>query len=508
MKHDATISRRRGPHAALAFAIATALATSYALPAAQQAPVGSAQSRPAAQSAAADQAAPAKKVLTVADYPKWRTISGQEISGDGNWVGYGQSLTNTVATETKPVLHLVRVETQPAHEVPNATGGVFSADSKWIAYQVDPTGGRGGRGGRGGAPGAPGTEPSPGGDTAVPPSAPGGAPPANPAQVTTPPGQNPQTTPTQPAQTPPQTPPQPPPAPAPAPAPAHAAAQRLRALRRRAAARTRRDAAGDSRRVSSCAISRPARSSRGRTSSRSRSPPNSTHLILRRRPATAAGAGGGRGAAAGGETPAPAAAAAGGGGAAATPPGPRGTDVILHNLVTGRDQLLGSVGDIAFNKSGDLLAYTVDASVKDGNGLFVIDLKTNRLHTLDNDARPTTGSTWSDDGTALAVLKGSGRREDARARQRAARVRAASRRRSPTWRPRRSRSIRRRPPGSRKAGSSAIAPRSTGATTTSASSSAPRRRCPRPIRRRAAAPTSSPTSTSGTRPTSACSRSR
>jgi len=39
--------------------------------------------------------------------------------------------------------------------------------------------------------------------------------------------------------------------------------------------------------------------------------------------------------------------------------------VILHNLVTGRDQLLGSVGDIAFNKSGDLLAYTVDAAVKD-----------------------------------------------------------------------------------------------------------------------------------------------
>ncbi|MEO6239523.1 MAG: prolyl oligopeptidase family serine peptidase, partial [Vicinamibacterales bacterium] len=85
---------------------------------------------------------------------------------------------------------------------------------------------------------------------------------------------------------------------------------------------------------------------------------------------------------------------------------PRGTDVILHNLVSGRDQLLGSVGDIAFNKSGELLAYTVDASVKDANGLFVIELKTNRMHTLDNDARLYNRLAWSDDGTALAVLKG------------------------------------------------------------------------------------------------------
>ena len=91
---------------------------------------------------------------------------------------------------------------------------------------------------------------------------------------------------------------------------------------------------------------------------------NSTHLLLRRKAPTAAGGAGGRGGAA---TDAP----AGGGGAAAggtaaTPTGPRGTDVIVHNLVTGRDQLLGSVGDIAFNRPGDLLAYTVDATVKDG----------------------------------------------------------------------------------------------------------------------------------------------
>src|SRR5439155_22883460 len=73
--------------------------------------------------------------------------------------------------------------------------------------------------------------------------------------------------------------------------------------------------------------------------------PNSTHLILKRRPPTPAGAG--RGNAAGGDqTPAPGGGAGAGGGTANAPAGPRGTDVILHNLTTGRDQLLGRVGDI------------------------------------------------------------------------------------------------------------------------------------------------------------------
>jgi len=130
---------------------------------------------------------------------------------------------------------------------------------------------------------------------------------------------------------------------------------------------------------------------------------NSTHLILRRRPPTPAG---GRGAAAGGDQGGGGGATGGAGGGATTPTAPRGTDVILHNLVTGRDQLLGSVGDIAFNKSGELVAYTVDAAVKDGNGLFILDLRNGRIHPLDNDAKNYNRLTWSEDGTALAVLKG------------------------------------------------------------------------------------------------------
>ena len=100
---------------------------------------------PAAQS-------PAKKAMIVDDYTRWRSIGGQEISGDGKWVAYVLQLTNVAPTETKPVLHLRNLQSNDEVTVADATGPAFSSDSKWLAYTVDPGGGRGGRGrgGRGG----------------------------------------------------------------------------------------------------------------------------------------------------------------------------------------------------------------------------------------------------------------------------------------------------------------------------------------------------------------------
>ena len=69
--------------------------------------------------------------------------------------------------------------------------------------------------------------------------------------------------------------------------------------------------------------------------------------------------------------------------------------------------MLGSVADIAFNRTGELLAYTVDAAVKDVNGLFVFDTRTGRTTTLDSDAKSYNRLTWNEEGNALAVLKGS-----------------------------------------------------------------------------------------------------
>ena len=387
MKHQAFPRARR---AALIVGLAAAFASAYALPRAQ---------------------APAKKILTIEDYPKWRSLSGQEISGDGNWVVYSQALTNVAPTQTKPVLHLVQVESGQHTEVPNGTGGVFSADSKWLAYQVDPTGGRGGRGGRG--QNAPGSDAPPGPDTAVPPGSPTSVPPPNPAQTQTPPGQNPPTSPSQPPPTPPgatppattppattppgQTPPGQPPAPT---TPSTQPPAGGTGAQGRGANRPAEPTRVELRNLATGAVKSWQDIQSFMFSA------NSNYLILRRRPATAAGGGGGRAGGSGGDTQTPGGTGGGGAGAAAAPAGPRGVDVILHNLVTGRDQLLGSVGDVAFNKAGDLLAFTVDAAIKDANGLFVLDLRNGRTHTLDDDNRVYNRLTWSEDGAALAALKG------------------------------------------------------------------------------------------------------
>ncbi|NNM06275.1 MAG: prolyl oligopeptidase family serine peptidase, partial [Gemmatimonadetes bacterium] len=68
----------------------------------------------------------------------------------------------------------------------------------------------------------------------------------------------------------------------------------------------------------------------------------------------------------------------------------------------------------SFNKEGNHLAFTIDAAGKDANGLSVLDLENGRMHVLDNDAKKYARLTWNEEGTALAVLKGSeveGKRE-------------------------------------------------------------------------------------------------
>jgi dipeptidyl aminopeptidase/acylaminoacyl peptidase len=326
--------------ATLAATFVVAFGLAYALPQAQTAaPAGT------------------KKVLTVDDYTRWRSISGAELSGDGNWVTYGLSFTNTAPADAKPVLHLLNLTTGQDVEVPNATGGAFSADSKWIAYQVDPaSGGRGGRGGRAGVGAGTGAAP------AAADAAGAGQAPSSGSGQGAPAGRGGAAVPPQPRRV------------------------ELRSLATSAVAHSWQD-------IASFTFS-----------------PTSTHLLLRRRPPTPANAAGGRGDATGAAAPAGGGGAQGGGaagaGAGAEAAGPRGVDVTLHNLTTGRDQFLGSVGDSAFNKAGDLLAYTVDAPVKDSNGLFVLDLAAGRVNALDNDAKNYNRLTWSEDGSGLAVLKG------------------------------------------------------------------------------------------------------
>lgn len=268
------------------------------------------------------QAAPAtgKKVLGVEDYSRWRSIDNAKLSADGKWLAYGVRFTNVVTPDAKPVLHLKNLTTNSEIEIADATQPIFSADAKWIAYQVEPPAKK---------PAARGSA----GDTATTPSAP--APGAVPA-----PGAGGRGG-----------------------APAAPPLPRRWELRKLATGTVRfwQD-------VQSVTFS-----------------PTSTHLVLRRRPPTPA---------------------AGAGAAAAGANAARGVDVIVHDLASGRSQFLGSVGELVYNKGGTMLAYTVDAAVRDGNGLFLMDLAANRIEPLDNDSLRYSRLTWNDAGTGLAVLKG------------------------------------------------------------------------------------------------------
>ncbi len=336
MKHATRIVRRSLRIPFLALVLIAAFGVAYAVPAAQT----------AAQTAAQPGA---KKALTVADYTRWRSISGQQMSDDGKWVAYGLALTNVPTADTKPVLTILNLDTNQKIEVANGSGADFSADSMWIAYTVDPAGGgRGGRGGRGGGgtadAGAPAVDQAPPTPSPAPQAGRGAAtPPAEPRRV------------------------------------------ELRSLANGSIGPVVRQWQD----IQSFTFS-----------------PTSTHLVLRRRAAAAAAAGAGRGAAGGAPTPTPAPGGGSAAAAAAAPAGPRGVDVTVHDLKANRDQLLGSVGDFGFNKAGDMLAYSVDAAVKDTNGLFVFDMTSGRVLPLENDAKLYNRLTWNENGTALAVLKG------------------------------------------------------------------------------------------------------
>jgi len=129
-------------------------------------------SAPAPISAQAAAPAPAKKAMTVDDYSKWRTISAQALSADGKWLAYVQELTNVPTGETKPELHIVNLGTNKDTVVADATAPVFSPDSKWIAYQVDPGAAQRARQGRGG--GNTGSAPSGTAPSTAPSAAPSG----------------------------------------------------------------------------------------------------------------------------------------------------------------------------------------------------------------------------------------------------------------------------------------------------------------------------------------------
>jgi dienelactone hydrolase len=222
----------------------------------------------------------AKKVLTIDDYTRWRSIENSRISGDGNWVAYG--LRHPNALDPEPVLHVLRLDAKRDVEIPLGVQPAFADDSRWVAYFVE-----------------------------LP----------------------------------------------------YAEAKKLKDANKPV-----------TRKAQLLNLQSGSKETWEDIQSFSFAP-GSGHLLLRRRQ-----------------------------------PDPKakfkGVDVVLHDLRSGFDQLLGSVNEASFNQKGELLAYTVDAAARDANGLFVLDLRDGRLHPLDDDTLSYSRLSWGEVGTALAVLKG------------------------------------------------------------------------------------------------------
>ena len=84
-----------------------------------------------------------------------------------------------------------------------------------------------------------------------------------------------------------------------------------------------------------------------------------------------------------------------------------GTDLILTDLGSGLVQNIGNVADYAFNDPVSKLAYTVDAAGGTGNGVYLMNMRQGTLRPLDTSEARYSRLTWNEEGTALAVLRGS-----------------------------------------------------------------------------------------------------
>jgi dipeptidyl aminopeptidase/acylaminoacyl peptidase len=87
-------------------------------------------------------------------------------------------------------------------------------------------------------------------------------------------------------------------------------------------------------------------------------------------------------------------------------PAPRGTDMLLRELATGQQIVIGNVSDFAFDRQGRYLVWTIDTQDKVGNGLQVRDMETGAIRSLEsNDTAVYSRMSWSEDGGSLALLQ-------------------------------------------------------------------------------------------------------
>lgn len=85
---------------------------------------------------------------------------------------------------------------------------------------------------------------------------------------------------------------------------------------------------------------------------------------------------------------------------------PRGSDLILHELATGAQLNVGNVAEFSFDEDGRRLAWVVDTEGKAGNGVQLRDMDSGVVRPLDSGEARYRRLGWTEEGDALAVLKG------------------------------------------------------------------------------------------------------
>jgi dienelactone hydrolase len=90
-----------------------------------------------------------------------------------------------------------------------------------------------------------------------------------------------------------------------------------------------------------------------------------------------------------------------------------GADLVLRDLASGVSQNIGNVNLYDFDEAGRMLAYTVDAADRVGNGVYVLDLATSQSKVLSSATMDYDQLTWGEKGASLAALRGDKKKENA-----------------------------------------------------------------------------------------------
>jgi dipeptidyl aminopeptidase/acylaminoacyl peptidase len=83
----------------------------------------------------------------------------------------------------------------------------------------------------------------------------------------------------------------------------------------------------------------------------------------------------------------------------------RGNDLVLRELATGIEFVIGNVTEFSFDKKGNFLVALIDAAGQIGNGVQLWDMRSRSLIPLESSKAMYHRLSWNDDMTAFTVMK-------------------------------------------------------------------------------------------------------